>query len=103
MALVTATLNTRVRDRGLAAKEILFQRDSYTGDQLNISDKALADSQFANRQAYHLYSARSKAPNAQPAAKANVKVGDLVFVKQDGNKHTTREKYLVTALTQDRL
>ena len=101
MTLVTATLNTRVSDRGLAAKEILFQRDSYTGDQLNISDKALADSQFAKRQASHLYSARSKAPNARPAAKANVKVGDLVFVKQDGNKHTTREKYLVTALDQD--
>ena len=103
LALVTATLNTRVRDRGLAAKEILFQRDSYTSDQLNISDKALADSQFANRQANHLYSARSKAPNAWPAAKANVKVGDLVFVKQDGNKHTTQEKFLVTALNQDRL
>ena len=101
LALVTAMLNIRVR--GLAAKEILFQRDSYTGDQLNISDKALADSQFANRQANHLYSARSKAPNARPGAKANVKVGDLVFVKQDGNKHTTREKYLVTALNQDRL
>ena len=103
LALVTAMLNTRVCDRGLAAKEILFQCDSYTGDQLNISDKALADSHFANRQANHLYSARSKAPNARPATKANVKVGDLVFVKQDGNKHTTREKYLVTALNQDHL
>ena len=98
LALVTATVK-----RGLAAKEILFQHDSYTSDQLNISDKALADAQFANRQANHLYSDRSKAPNAQPATKANVKVGDLVFVKQDGNKHTTREKYLVTALDQDRL
>ena len=32
-----------------------------------------------------------------------MKVDDLVFVKQDGNKHTTREKCLVTALDQDHL
>ena len=32
-----------------------------------------------------------------------MKVGDLVFVKQDDNKHTTQEKYLVTALNQDHL
>ena len=32
-----------------------------------------------------------------------MKVGDLVFVRQDGNKHTTLKQYLVTALDQARL
>ena len=33
LAIVTARLNMRIRNRGLSAKEIVFQRDGYTGDQ----------------------------------------------------------------------
>ena len=34
LAVVTARLNLRVRDRGLSAREIVFQRDCLTGEQL---------------------------------------------------------------------
>ena len=61
LAIVTARLNTRIRNRGLSAKEIVFQRDGYTGDQLNIDDKILANEQNTIRIANHLPSARSQA------------------------------------------
>ena len=42
LTTITATLNKRVHNRGLTAREILLQQDSLTGDQLNFNDKLLA-------------------------------------------------------------
>ena len=49
LALATSQLNARIRNRGLSAWEILFQRDQYTGDQFDISDLLLAESQVTHR------------------------------------------------------
>ena len=49
LALGTSQFNARIRNRGLSAWEILFQRDQYTGDQLDISDLSLAESQVTHR------------------------------------------------------
>ena len=49
LALDTSQLNARIRNRGLSAWEILFQRDQYTGDQLDISDLSSAESQVTHR------------------------------------------------------
>ena len=53
LAVVTATL-MRVRNRGLTAKKIVFQRDNHTRDQLNFSDIHLAESQHQKQLASHL-------------------------------------------------
>ena len=45
LALATSQLNARIRNRGLSGWKILFQRDQYTGDQFDISDLSLAESQ----------------------------------------------------------
>ena len=34
----TARLNSRIRNRGLSARELLFQRDQFTHDQIPLSD-----------------------------------------------------------------
>ena len=39
------SLNSRIRNRGLSAWEILCQRDQYTFEPLNISDIGLASEQ----------------------------------------------------------
>ena len=49
----------RIRNRGLNAKEVVFQRDGYTGDQVNIEDKILASKQNTIRISNHLPNARS--------------------------------------------
>lgn len=96
LALVTATLNKRVRNRGLTAKEIITQRESLTGDQLNFSDELLAKSQHEQRISAHGPSSRSHARTSRPAVLADVNLGDLVYIKCEGDKHTARDIYIVT-------
>jgi hypothetical protein len=101
LAVVVNILNSRIRHRGLSAKEILFQRDNETLTQLNFSDKHLAKQQHEKRLQNHLPSALSKAPKGIPAGKAMVKPGDLVYVKVDGSKHSARDRYIVSSCTPD--
>ena len=103
LALVTARLNMRIRNRGLSAREIVFQRDGYTGDQLNIDDRVLAEQQHASRESNHQSSARSQVKVKERVKKCHINVGDLIFAKSDGNKHIARDKYIVTAVHEDHL
>ena len=103
LAIVTARLNMRIRNRGLSTKEIVFQRDRYTGGQLNINDQILADKQHTIRISNHLPSAHSQATVKQKAKSCNVKIGDLVYMKSDGDKHTAWDKYIVSAVNTDNL
>ena len=97
LAVAVASLNARLRNTGLSAKELLFQRDNITGEQLKFQDTHLADIKHDTRRSNHLPSARSKAPKGKPASQASVKPGDLVYVKNDGNKHTSRDRYIVVS------
>ena len=101
LAVAVATLNSRIRHRGLSAREILFQRDNDTFSQLNISDVALAEKQLLHRKQNHLSSALSKAPKGIPPHNAAFHQGDLVYVKSEGSKHTGREKYIVSSCAGD--
>ena len=101
LATVVATLNARVRNRGLCAKEILFQRDHITGEQLNFTDSQLALQQHHLRLQNHGPSAISKARGGRPAFDADISPGDLVYVKEDGTKHVARDRYIVTACNSD--
>ena len=95
LATATSTLNARIRDCGLSSREILHQRDGVTGEQLNFTDSILADKQYKQRQANHEPSSRSQAPKGKSAIPANVGIGDLIFLKCDGDKHLARDKYIV--------
>ena len=101
LAIVTATLNNRIRNRGLTAKEIVFQRDSQSGEQLNLDDGHLAQEQHRLRVANHDSSARSQASVPKPVSKVQVQPGDLIYLKADGDKHTARDIYIVTAVHEE--
>ena len=90
------TLNQRIRGRGLSAKEILLQRDQNTGEQLNIDSHNFSLQQQQNRQRNHLPSAISKASKPVFATNCDVKVGDLVYLKMEGDKTQARDRYIVT-------
>lgn len=97
LATVVATLNSRVRTRGLSSKEMLFQRDNMTGEQLNLLDTNLAKEQYNQRSQNHTPSAKSQAPKGKKASRYAVSLGDLVYLKCDGDKHTARDRYIVTS------
>lgn len=98
LAVVVATLNTRIRNRGLSAKEIITQRDNITGEQLNLNDIDLSTQQQHLRSLNHNASAHSKVPTGRLAVKLHVAPGDLVYIKGDGSKHIARDRYIVTAV-----
>ena len=101
LALATSQLYARIRNRGLSAWEILFQCDQYTGDQLDISDLSLAESQVTHRLNNQRHSAKHKSRSDPSAQKAEISVGSLVYIKEDGNKTKSRDRYIVTDIDKD--
>ena len=101
LAIITSRLNSSVRNRGLSASEIAFQRDGQTGEQLNITGKLLADDQHVNRVANHGPSAKCQSTVPTPAKRFDVSIGDLVYIKNEGDKHNSRHKYIVVAMDKD--
>ena len=94
-------LNTRIRNRGLSAQELLFCRDQTTGEQLTFKDSVLSDQQQEVRKQNHPHSASSKAKGAPPAVNADVTVGDLVFIKSEGNKNKSRDVYVIVKIVDE--
>ena len=95
-------MNSRVRYRGLSAKEIVTCRDQVTNSALSIDDKLLSQKQEEHRDRNHPASARSKAPNAKPASVPSIATGSLVFIKSEGDKFHPRELYVVVSIDDKR-
>ena len=98
LALITSQLNSRIRNRGLSAWEILRQRDQCSGVQLPFFDEQLAHAQLAQRQTNHISSSKHKARGGPPAKHALVRPGSLVYVNSEGEKAGPRQRYIVTAI-----
>ena len=88
-------LNSRVRNRGLSAREILFCRDQITSAHLNIDDNVLNELQQKARLQNHTPSARSKGTSGIPAIRTDITAGSLVYMKKEGNKFQARDSYMV--------
>ena len=56
LAIATARLNARIRSRGLSSREMWYQRDMFTNEQLPIQDMDLIQSQYENRKQNHPHS-----------------------------------------------
>ena len=94
-------LNTRIRNRGLSSQEMLFCRDQGSGTQLSFQDISLSREQEEIRGKNHLPSSRSKAQAGPIAQAASVSVGDLVFIKSEGDKNKSRDMYLIVDVNDD--
>jgi len=79
-------LNSKIRHNGMSAKEIILRRDQMTGKQLEFQDNDLVDSLHALREKNHVYSAKSKARGGSHAEIDGIGIGDLVFIKNEGDK-----------------
>lgn len=72
LAVIIASLNKRVRNRNLSAREILTGRDQISNKSLKLDDESLANQQLKLREDNHPASARSKAGTDKLAAEACV-------------------------------
>lgn len=99
LAIATASMNARIRNRGLSAREIWTQRDQVTGSQLPMDDRQLILKQAEIRDLNHPPSAKSKAHGHHPAPVPEISIGDLVYLKAERDKTKARDKYMVTAIS----
>ena len=98
LSIATATLNARIRKRGLSSREMLCQRDQFSYSQLPISDRQLIISQNDTRTINHPYSEKSKAPGGKVTSSPSFCVGDLVYLHADKNKSKARDRCLVVSV-----
>ena len=98
LQLALRLMNSRIRNRGLSAREILFQRDQVTCEQLQIDDAGLAVSQSKIRESNHQSSARCKAPGGKFASPSASVVGDLVYLKDERDKNKRRDRYIIVSI-----
>ena len=98
LAIATACLNSRIRSRGLSAREMWTQRDQFTCTQLPLADEELIRLQHDKRVQNHPYSEKSKAPRGKTLLPTSIEVGDLVYLHVDRNKSCSRDRYLVVSV-----
>ena len=100
LSKVTSSLNSRIRTDGLSAREIFFQRDQFTNDQIPLSDRDLIMAKHKRSIDNHHHSELSKSGGASVLPEADVSVGDLVYLYSDRDKNVPRNRYLVTSLDE---
>ena len=101
LAVSVNQLNSRIRNRGLSAWEILNQRNQFTGEQFDINDLKLSEEQAEIRATNQQHSAKHKAGGKGAAKLASVVKGSLVYIKSEGGKHTARSRYIVVDVSDD--
>ena len=84
LAEATMTLNTRIRNRNLSSREILFSREQASGENLDIKDEELKLEKMAQKIDNHKYSEKSKYPKAIKPLDSKAQKGDAVYMKNDG-------------------
>ena len=100
--VITRNMNSRIRNRGLAPKEILLRRDLASNEPKNIADDELCDAQTQNRLTDHPVNEKSKATYNKLPECPNVKIGDHVFIRNDLSKLRGREQYKVVELFEEK-
>ena len=89
-------LNNRVRGRGFSASQIHFARDFTTGSNLNLKDERLQEAKEKEKK-----SVQSGKEASKPTKRAEK--GQLVYLKEEGSKHTTRNPLIVTEVGEKKL
>ena len=98
LAIATARLNSRIRNRGLSAREMLLQRNQFTNEQLPLNDYDLINQQHEQRTINHPYSEKSKAPKGVVNPSPSLRVGDLVYLYRDRDKNKARDRYIIVSV-----
>ena len=87
---VVRNMNSRIRNRGLSAKEIAFQRDQYTNRFKLVNDTDLSHQQYEERSKHH--------PDPVIKDEFRFEIGDNVYLKGDKSKYRAREMSKITDL-----
>ena len=97
LCIAVTSLNDRVRGHGLSASQLHFSRDQHTGQNLNLEDKTFQEVREARRERQPV--AEPGNPRGpKPHKPSTITPGQIVYLKSDGTKHTSRDPLLVTSV-----
>ena len=102
LAIALKSMNSKIRNRGLSANEIMFSRDNYTQKNISIDDEALAKKQLKIKQENNKYSEDCKFAKSTPPA-YNFCKGDTVSFASKKDKTKCRDIFMVTNVFKDKL
>ena len=91
LAKATSIVNNKLRHHGISAKEILFKRDNITNKPINVDDRLIFEENKSNA-----VSNQTKQDRLCKTPAQNIQTGDIVFLKDNPAKHTTREPFIVS-------
>ena len=99
----TETLNMRIRNMNLSAREIMFSRLQNTNENIKLDDKVLSDVQHDNRLKANSAASKNKTVIPKPSDLNEIKLHSLVFLKHDvaKDKSKVRDLYIVMDLEKD--
>lgn len=103
LSLATSNLNSRIRHSGLSSREMLMQRDQFTGQKLSVDDSHIMLKQSQNRHHNHPHSEKTKCPNRRTLQHQIFKIGDIIYINNDKTKLNPRERYIVVDIHRDTL
>ena len=93
--IITNNLNQRIRNRGLAAREILLRWSLTNNDIINVLDNKLSDLQLSKREKSHEQHLGQSRDNQ---TFHDFKVGDRVYIASDLSKLHGREEHIIVKL-----
>ena len=102
LALATRSMNSKVRNRGLTAYEIVFSRDSVNQHNLDIQDRNLSEEQMIikDKNNKNLTNSRFKNKQEQPV---NFDKGDTVVLINEKDKTKARDIFMVTNVDENKV
>ena len=80
---------------------IIHQHDQFSETELPFLYQALADTEAKLRENNRKSSSKHKSKGGQPAKEGNVNIVSLVFIKQDGYKTKSGDRYINTKIGKD--
>ena len=102
LSLATRSMNTKIRNRGLTASEILFSRDENTQTNLDIKDENLARQQMQIKTTNNNHAINSRFKTCKEPNK-DINKGDTIALIADKDKTKSRDVFLVTDTIHDNI
>ena len=93
---VTKSINSRIRSNGLASREILLSRKLITNELMDLTDRDLAMEKKNSRDEKNSkFRSQQERAGLKAPPMEHHKVGDLVYLRSEGDKNHTRSLYII--------
>ena len=94
LATITSLINSRIRLNGLAPKEVMLKRSIHDHQDIQVQDILESSGQYERRVKSNNQAKVKDSLIYKKPTKPDIKVGDLVYLKNDLSKSRAREEYI---------